>query len=30
MRSFTATELADELGDGQVFYKGRWFTVVAS
>ncbi len=29
-RSFTATELAGELGDGRVLHEGRWFTMVAS
>jgi demethylmenaquinone methyltransferase/2-methoxy-6-polyprenyl-1,4-benzoquinol methylase len=29
-RSFTATELASELGDGQILHEGRWFAVVAS
>src|SRR3712207_3262692 len=29
-RSFTAAELAGELGDGQVLHEGRWFAVVAS
>ena len=29
-RSFTAAELAEELGDARVLHEGRWFTVVAS
>jgi len=29
-RSFTADELAEELGDASVLHEGRWFTVVAS
>jgi len=29
-RSFTAAELAEELGDAKVLHEGRWFTVVAA
>ena len=29
-RYFTAGELTDELGGGQVLFDGRWFVVVAS
>ena len=29
-RFFTGTELADELGGGQILHEGRWFVVVAS
>lgn len=29
-RSYTATELASELSDGQVLHEGRWFIVVSN
>ena len=29
-RSFTASELANELGGAQVLHEGRWFVVLAS
>lgn len=29
-RSFTAADLADELGGGEVLHEGRWFVVIAS
>ena len=29
-RYFVASELADELGDGEVLFDGNWFVVVRS